>query len=65
MWEMRFSLRTLIVICMALPPFIGLVWWGFFVPADKASPAAAWATVLIVFLILGFFLAPKPPEDYV
>lgn len=61
---MRYSLRTLIVACVVIPPFLWLGWKGWMVPASEASQLAAALSVVIVFIVLGMFLAPKPPTDY-
>jgi hypothetical protein len=61
---MRYCLRTLVVTSFLIPPFLWLGWKGWLVPANEASQFAAVLSVAIIFILVGMFVAPKPPCDH-
>jgi hypothetical protein len=57
---MRFSLRTLVIVVLVLPPIIALVWW------DVVYNRALRSLVLLVFVAYIFVTAliSGPPRDW-
>jgi hypothetical protein len=58
---MRFSLRTLVIATLVVPPLIGFVWWAMAFGSSEV-PMSAIVVVFIVFIVITAFIAGPPPD---
>jgi hypothetical protein len=58
---MRYSLRTLMIAALTVPPLLAFVWWAL-APNGSDVPISAVLVVLVIFVVITAMISGPPPD---